>query len=288
MTEGALVHLDGALVPLAEARVSVLDRGFLFGDGVYEVIPAYGGRPFRLEAHLERLRRSLEAVGIPDPYGPERWQAVIDEVITANGGGDLAIYLQVTRGAAAARDHVPPDGIRPTILVMASPIAARPSEMAEAGVAAVRVEDIRWARCDIKGITLLANVLARREAARRGAQEAILVREGRVTEGAASTVFAVLDGEILTPPAGPELLPGITREVVLELAAAEGLRAREAPIKAADLDRAGEIWLSSSTREVVPVTRLDGAPVGDGRPGPLWRRIDAAYQALKTRHRAGG
>ncbi len=287
MSRAPLAHLNGALVPLAEARVSVLDRGFLFGDGVYEMVPAYGGRPFRLEAHLDRLGRSLAAVGIPNPHDPGRWRAIVEEVVAANGGGDLAVYLQVTRGAAPARDHAPPTDLRPTVLVMASPLRPRAAEVMEAGVSAVRLEDIRWARCDIKAVTLLANVLARREAARRGAAEAILVRDGEVTEGAASNVFAVLGGVLVTPPKGPRLLPGITRDVVLELAAAEGIPAREAPVAADDLDRAEEIWLTSSTRELVPVTRLDGVPVGDGRPGPLWRRLDAAYQALKARHRAG-
>ncbi len=282
------VHLNGRLVPPGEACVSVLDRGFLFGDGVYEVVPVYGGRPFRLEAHLERLARSLAAVGIPNPHDRAGWTALVGELLAAGPPGeDLGLYIQVTRGAAETRDHVPPADLEPTVVVMASPIPQRPPEIAERGVAAVRLADLRWGRCDIKAVTLLANVLARREAARRGAAEAILVRDGLVTEGAASNVFAVLDGTVVTPPKGPRILPGITRDVVLELARAEGLAAREAALPAGALDRAEEIWISSSTRELVPVTHLDGRPVGEGRPGPLWRRLDAAYQALKARHRAG-
>ena len=277
-------YLDGVFLPLEEARISPLDRGFLFGDGVYEVVPCYGGRPFLLERHLARLDRSLRAVGLPDPLGPAGWRHLAGELAARNGGGDLALYLQVTRGVAP-RDHRFPAAPRPTVFAYANPLRPPP---AEGGARAVLLEDLRWGRCDIKAISLLANVLARQAAHRRSADEAILVREGEVTEGAASNVFAVVEGVLLTPPRSPRLLPGVTRDLVLELAAEAGLPCREAPLPVGLVQRAEELWLTSSTREVVPVLALDGRPVGGGRPGPLWRRVHRLYQARKARWREGG
>ena len=274
--------LDGAFLPLAEARVPVLDRGFLFGDAVYEVIPVYGGRPCRMDEHLARLSASLAATAIPEPHDRTAWRDLLNRLVEANGGGDLALYLQVTRGVAPKRDHAIAPGLVPTVFAMAMPIAPRPPEVGERGLAAVTIADSRWARCQIKATTLLANVLHKREATEQDADDALLVRDGHVIEATASNVFAVLDGVVVTPPVDPVMLTGVTRNLVLELAAAGGIETREARLPVADLARASEVWLTSSTREVSPVTTLDGRPVGDGRPGPLWRRIDALYQEYKA------
>ena len=279
MSGQPIVWLNGGFVPLAEACVPVLDRGFLLGDGVYEVIPAYGGRLFRLEAHLRRLEHSLEATRIPFPFTPREWRELLEELIGRNGGSDLSIYLQVTRGAAAHRDHAFPEGVEPTVFAMATPIKPLPRRWLEEGISAVVLDDIRWERCDIKSISLLANVLLRQQALDADAQEAILVRDGQATEGAASNLFVVIDATVITPPKGHLLLPGITRDLVLELAEEGGMAVAERPIEARELATADEIWVTSSTRRVLAVTRLDGRPVGEGRPGPLWTRIHAAYAA---------
>ncbi len=274
--------LDGTLLPLAEARVSVLDRGFLFGDAVYEVLPVYAGHPCRMDEHLERLAASLGATAIPDPYDRAGWRAVLGRVIEANDGGDLALYLQVTRGVAPKRDHAVAPGLVPTVFAMAMPLPPRTPELAARGLRAVTVTDSRWARCQIKATTLLANVLHKLQAGSQEADDALLVRDGHVIEATASNVFAVLDGVAVTPPVDPGMLTGVTRNLVLELAAAHGIETREAVLPLADLAAASEIWLTSSTREVVPVTTLDDRPVGDGRPGPLWRSVDRLYQDYKA------
>ncbi|UZR27505.1 D-amino acid aminotransferase [Methylococcus mesophilus] len=276
-----LVYLNGEFLPLEQARVSVLDRGFLFGDGVYEVIPVYGGRPLRLEEHLTRLDGSLRGIRMASPLSRAEWAGVVGRLI--DGPDDQSVYLQVTRGAGPRRDHAIPAGVTPTVFAMCSPIAPVPF----AGVRAITLDDIRWRWCNIKAITLLPNVLLRQEAVDRGCAEAVLVRDGRVTEGTASNVFAVIDGVIVTPPKGPELLPGITRDLVLELVQAEGLPARERAISLAEFAGADEIWITSSTREVLPVVELDGRPVGRGTPGPVWERVSALYQDFKRRLKSG-
>jgi D-alanine transaminase len=281
----AEVYFNGAFVPLEEARVSVMDRGFLFGDGVYEVIPAYDGHPRRLAAHLARLARSLEAIGLPDPVSPGEWRQVLGVLLA--GGGDRSVYIQVTRGAAPERDHRFPAEVRPTVLAMARPMRPRRADLGETGVAAVTRADQRWHRCDIKATALLAAVLVRQDAAEAGAEEAILVRDGRAVEGSSSNVFLVRDGAIDTPPLSPDLLAGVTRGLVLELAQEAGIPCRERDIRADELAGADELWITSSLREVLPVTRLDGNPVGPGVPGPLWGRMDALYQRYKERLRAG-
>lgn len=277
-----LVWLDGELLPLGEARVPVLDRGFLFGDAVYEVIPVYGSRPCRMDEHLDRLTASLAATAIPEPHDRAAWRTLLGRLVEVNGGGDLALYLQVTRGVAPKRDHAVAPGLVPTVFAMAMPIPPRPVELAERGLAVVTLADSRWARCQIKATTLLANVLHKQDATAQGADDALLVRDGLVIEATASNAFAVLDGVVVTPPVDPGMLTGVTRNLVLELAAGAGIETREAPLPAADLVHASELWLTSSTREVSPVTRVDGQPVGDGRPGPLWRRIDGLYQDYKA------
>jgi len=276
----AIVYLNGEYVPADEARVSIWDRGFMFGDGVYEVIPAYGGRLFRLEQHLQRLDNSLFEIRLAPPLSHGQWGRCLEELIRRNGGGDLSVYLQVTRGQAV-RNHGFPDGTPPTVVATCSPLPEVAPETLRDGVAAVTCEDIRWKYCHIKAITLLPNVLLRQQALDAGAAEAILVRDGTVTEGAASNIFVVKDGLVLTPPNGPYLLPGITRDLIIELAREAGLTCREASLPAASLAAADEIWLTSSTRELTPVTLLDGEPVGDGRPGPVWQRLYALFQAYK-------
>jgi D-alanine transaminase len=281
-----IVYLNGDYLPESEARVSVLDRGFLFGDGVYEVVPVYGGRLFRLEQHLDRLDRSLAAVRIVPPLDRAGWIRMLKELLARNPGGDRSVYLQVTRGAAR-RDHAFPEDASPTVFAMVNPLQPSDPAVLETGVAAVTMPDTRWARCDIKAITLLANILARQQAVEAGATEAILVRAGQAIEGAASNLFVVGDGVIVTPPKDCSLLPGITRDLVVELAQAHGIPLMETPITEAGLRAAEEIWLTSSTREILPVTRLDDRPVGSGRPGPVWARMTALYQAYKQQLRDG-
>lgn len=275
--------LNGAFLPLAEARISPLDRGFLFADGVYEVIPAYRGRLFALEPHLGRLERGLAALGLTG--APERadLEALLVELAARNGGGDLAVYLQITRGAPPARDHAFPAATPPTVFAMASPLKPAPAAQLRDGIAAVTLEDIRWGACHLKTIALLPNVLARQQALDRGAADAILVRDGLLTETAAGNLFLVRDGGLLTPPADHRILPGITRALLLELAAAAAIPYQERELPAAELATARELWLTSTTKELLPITRVDGRPVGDGRPGPLWRRLAGLFQDYKDR-----
>ncbi len=286
----SIVHLNGKNLPADQACVPVLDRGFIFGDGVYEMIPVFGGRPFRLDEHLQRLENSLAEVRIPNPHTRTEWATLIQRLIDANRGdkansGDQSLYLQVTRGPAA-RDHALPENPAPTVFAMSNPLRPPATYIIEQGIKAITLDDIRWARCHIKAISLLPNILLRQTALDADAAEAILIRDGYATEGAASNLFVVLgegkDAVLITPPKGPRLLPGITRDVILELARAHGIACREDEIRREDLARASEIWVTSSTREILPVTTLDDAPVGDGKPGPVFRQMHALYQANKA------
>ncbi|HEY3645247.1 MAG TPA: D-amino acid aminotransferase [Gammaproteobacteria bacterium] len=274
-------HLDGRLLPLAEARISPLDRGFLFGDGVYEVIPAYGGRLFHLPAHLKRLQHSLDGIRLKNPHGDADWTALLKALVEKNGGGDQAVYLQVSRGAPENRDHSFPAGTAPTVFAMSSPLAGLPQELKTQGAKTITLDDIRWQRCDIKCTALLGNVLLRQKATEAGCHEGLLVREGHVTEGTASSLFVVEDGVLVTPPDGPELLPSITRDVVLQLAERVRLPVRRGRIPVGALERAEEVWLASSTREVYAVTSIDGKPVRDGGPGVAWQRMYNLFQEHK-------
>lgn len=279
-----IAYLNGKFMPLDEARISPLDRGFLFADGVYEVIPAYGSTLFRLDEHLDRLDASLNAIGLANPLVRADWTTLFNDLIEQNGGGNIYIYLQITRGAAAKRDHafpVPP--VAPTVFAMTGQIATPAADMPDttAGVAAITLDDIRWSRCDIKSVALLANVLMRQQAVSEGAFEAILIRDGFATEGSASNFFIVKQGIIVTPPKSHLILPGITRDLLVELARKHGMPVEEREITEAELKGADEVWLSSSTREVVPVTRLNGHPLGDGNPGPVWRQMARRYVDFK-------
>ncbi|RPI12753.1 MAG: D-amino acid aminotransferase [Lysobacterales bacterium] len=271
-------YVDGEFVATAEARVSAFDRGFLFADGVYEVIPVHRSRPFRLRAHLDRLERSLAALRLPNPHTHDEWAALLAELARTAGEPEMLLYLQVTRGAEYGRNHLFPAGVRPTVFAFASPYPAPAPRVLEHGLAAVTLEDLRWARCDVKSIALLANVLLRQQAADAGADEALLVRDGLLLEGSSSTVFLCIGGTLVTPPNDRRILPGTSRDAVIELA--EGwLPVQVCELEARELANCDEAWIASAGRGVLPVTRVDGAPVGSGRPGPLWGEM---YDRLRA------
>ncbi len=280
------VYVDGRMVSPERAAISPFDRGFIFGDGIYEVIPAYGGRPFRWDEHLARLNGNLATVGIPQPLSRAEWQDLLADLLDGGEGRDQYIYLQVTRGVAP-RDHAFPPGARPTLFAYSQLLKPVPAELLQKGVAAVTMDDLRWHRCDIKTTSLIANVWLRQQATERGAVEAIMVRDGIVTEGAAANVFAVIDGRIMTAPNGPDLLPGITRDLVIELLHRFDISHRVESFSAQAMRRADEVWLSSSTRELLPVTRIDDAAIGDGRPGPVFARVYQLFQDYKEACRSG-
>ena len=273
-----IVYLNGEYVPLEEAKVSVLDRGFTFGDGVYEVFLVYRKQIFRFEEHMQRLDASLTAIHMQNPLTREKWRELLMTLINGNPVADQSLYLQITRGVSE-RDHAIALATTPTIFAMSKPL---PQQDLARGISAITLEDIRWKYCHIKAITLLPSVLLRHQATLAGATEAILLRDGFVTEGAASNVFVINDGVIKTPPKDGSLLPGITRDLVLELLAREGMSGRETRISKDQLAAAEEIWTTSSTWEIVPVIRLDGRPVGNGQPGKYWQRAFAIYQRFKN------
>jgi len=277
-----VAYLNGRFLAQEQACVPVTDRAFLFGDGVYEVIPAYQGHPLRLSQHLTRLQRSLDGLRLANPMDDAGWRRVVGELIERNGGGDVSVYLQVSRGAPPARDHgFPKPGVAATVTGFCQPLKPWPKDVLERGAAAVVRDDDRWAHCDIKSTALLANVLLKQQAIDAGAAEAILVRDGHVTEGASSNVFVVVGDVALTPPQSGYVLPGITRDLILELAAADGLPVRFGDVTRSRLYAADEIWITSSTREALPITMLDGQAVGGGKPGPLWRRVHERLQRYK-------
>jgi len=287
-----MVYLNGSYLPVEDATVSVMDRGFLFGDGVYEVIPAYGGKLFRLSHHLHRLQNSLDGIRLINPLSDSTWQEILNEVLERNReqtgtGSDQSVYLQVTRGSAAIRDHSFPDKTKATVFVFSNAIAEPEPVGTTQGVAAITLDDIRWQYCAIKAITLLPNVLLRQQAVDRNAVEALLILNGLVIEGSASNVFVIKDGTILTPPKGEQMLPGITRDLVLELAEQHALPYCETDIREDDLWQADEIWITSSTKEIVPVTMLNGKAVGDGLPGPVWKTMIQLFRHYKEAVRNG-
>jgi len=274
------IYLNGQFLPLEEARISVMDRGFLFGDGVYEVIPVYSRRPFRLHEHLHRLQASLDGIRLANPHTTREWENLILRSVELAESEDLGLYLQVTRGPGP-RDHAFPKQIQPTVFILPLPLTPPARRGVESGVAAITAADNRWLRCDIKATALLPNVLLRQLSVDAGCAETLLLRDGFVSEGSSSNVFVVANGLLLAPPKSNFMLPGITYDVVLELARQEGIAHEIRPISEVELRAAGEVWITSSTKEVLAVTTLDGQPVGDGRPGPLFRRMHAAYQDYK-------
>jgi len=282
MNPAQIVFLNGEFLPIEQARVPVLDRGFIFGDGVYEVVPVYGGRPFRWPQHLARLRRSLAAIAIADPHDDDGWRALVDALVRRHPWPDQFVYLQVTRGVAR-RDHAFPPGVTPTVFAMTSEFVPVPVALREQGVAAISLPDERWLHCDIKSISLLGNVLARQAAVEAGAFECVMFRDGYLTEGAASNVWVVRDGRVAGPPRDRRVLEGIRMGLIDELCAGAGLPLDTRPITREEVFAADELLLSSATREVLPITRIDGRPVGAGRPGPVYARLFDAYQAAKAR-----
>jgi D-alanine transaminase len=276
------VFLNGEFLPIAEAKVPVLDRGFIFGDGVYEVVPVYSKVPFRLEEHLVRLERSLGAVGIRNPYTREQWRGFVAGVVERQPFEDQAVYFQVTRGVAK-RDHAFPKSAEPTVFMMSNPLVPPPAALVEKGAAAISARDNRWLRCDIKSISLIGNVLLRQLSAEVDAVETVLFRDGKLTEASSSNVFVVKGGAIQSPPKNELILPGITYDVVVELARLHGMPLEFRAITEAETRAADELWVTSSSKEVLAVVELDGKPVGDGKPGPVFRRMYQHYQDFKRK-----
>ncbi|MCB1963269.1 MAG: D-amino acid aminotransferase [Rhodocyclaceae bacterium] len=277
----SVCYLNGQWQDLADARVSPMDRGFLFGDGVYEVIPAYSGRLFRLDEHLRRLERTLTAIGMDNPHARSAWRDIVRELVERNPWPDQSVYLQVTRGVGAVRNHVYPAGVAPTVFLMSEPLVAPDAATRAAGVAAVSAADFRWLRCDLKSVSLLANCMLKQVAAEKGCVETVLFRDGFLTEGAASSIFVVLDGVLLVPPKSHLMLPGITYDVVLELARDQGMPHQVREVLEEEVRSADELWMTSSTKEVLPITRLDDRPVGKGKPGPMAEQMYGWYQDFK-------
>jgi D-alanine transaminase len=276
------VFLNGRLLPAEQATVSVLDRGFIFGDGVYELVPVYSRVPFRLDEHLARLERSLAEVKIRNPYSRSQWRDHIYKLIDAQPHEDQGVYFQVTRGVAK-RDHAFPKGAEPTVFMMSNPLVNPPQAQVESGGAAVSAADNRWLRCDIKSISLIGNCLLRQLSADAGAAETILFRDGRLTEASASNVFIVKRGVIQSPPKSNLILPGITYDVVVELARADGMALEFRDVTEAEVRAADEVWVTSSSKEVLAIVELDGKRIGDGRPGPAFRRMYQLYQDFKQK-----
>ena len=282
------VFLNGVFLPLAEAHISPLDRGFLFGDGVYEVIPVYAGKLFRGDQHLDRLQNSLNGIRLSNPHSKQEWTQILEKLISQQPHDNLSIYLQVTRGADSKRDHsFPVNDVQPTVFIMANKLKTTPVATTQDGVCAVTQPDDRWEHCDIKAITLLANILLRQEATDQGCAETILVRNGIVIEGAASNVFVVSDGVIKTPNKGHQMLTGITRDLVLEIAASQNIQTVECDIPVDELFSADEVWISSSTKEVLPVIQIDGKQINGGKSGPVWQKLISYYADYKERLVAG-
>ncbi len=276
------VYLNGEFLPMADSKISTQDRGFLFGDGVYEVIPVYNSQLFSFEEHLQRLKNSLNAVSIQNPLLDTQWLDILNTLIQKHPWKDQYIYLQVTRGIQMQRDHLPTDNLTPTVYAYTNPLKPVSEQIIKQGIHVITLEDIRWLKCDIKAITLLPNVMMKLAAKAQQADDAILVsRDGYITEGTASNAFIVKNGTIMTPPNGQKLLPGITRLVIERIANSHNIPLVEQNITEQDLAQADEIWLSSSTKEALPVTTLNGSAVGTGKPGAIWQKINTFYQEYK-------
>jgi D-alanine transaminase len=275
-----MVFLNGKFLPIEDAKVPVLDRGFIFGDGVYELVPVYSRTPFRIDEHLARLERSLAEVRIKNPYTRAQWRDIVDQLVDQQSFDDQGVYFQVTRGVAK-RDHAFPAGVEPTVFLMSNPLVNPPRELVEKGAAAVTAVDNRWLRCDIKSISLLGNCLMRQVSADVGATETIMFRDGKLTEASASNVFIVSNGVISGPPKSNLILPGITYDLVVEIAQAQRLALELREVSEAEVRSADEVWVTSSSKEVLAIVALDGKPVGNGKPGPVFKRMYQGYQEFK-------
>tara|TARA_B100000686_G_scaffold344512_1_gene427275 strand:+ start:883 stop:1737 length:855 start_codon:yes stop_codon:yes gene_type:complete len=276
-----MIYLNGSFIPIEDAYISVLDRGFIFGDGVYEVIPVYSQVPFRLNQHLCRLQESLDKIQLENPYTTHEWVELIDKIITNNDGNDQYIYLHITRGIAE-RNHIFPKKVKPTIFIMSSPLVVTSEELAMVGVSAITASDNRWLSCDIKAISLLPNVLLRQKAVESNATETVLLRDGFLTEGSASNIFIVKDKLLLAPPKSNLMLPGITYDVILELAEKYKIAHEVRDISENDLRSSDEILLTSSTKEIMPIIFLDGKKIGGGKPGDIFKNLYRHYQDFKV------
>jgi D-alanine transaminase len=278
------VFLNGKFMPLEEAHISPLDRGFIFGDGVYEVIPFYDGKALRLGEHLKRLQRSLDELDIENPYSTDQWKADIGALVQHNGGGNVAVYIQITRGVAK-RDFAPIKGLKQTVFMMANPLPTPKREVYERGISCVSLDDNRWLRCHIKSTALLGAVMLKHESNNEGADEAMLFRDGYLTESSASNIAAIKNGVILCPPLDNLILPGITYELMIELARNAGIPLEIRRVSRREVKTADELWILSSTKEVVPITTLDGKPVGHGinagKPGPVFAKMYELFQIYK-------
>jgi D-alanine transaminase len=283
----AIAHFNGQLLPLDQIHISPLDRGFIFGDGVYEVIPVYEGAMLRGREHFERLQRSMDEIRLKNPHTVEQWMRITEELL-AHHPGNQSVYIQVTRGVPPTRDHVLPTGLAPTVFMMCYPLRSPSTEAIENGVACITARDFRWEKCHIKSTSLLGNVLARQLSADVGATETVLLRDGFLTEASASNVFVVKGGVVAAPPRDNLILMGITYDLLVQLAREGALELEMRPVPEPELRSADEVWLSSSTKEVLAVTTLDGKPVGSGKPGPLFKRMHALFQEHKARMRARG
>ena len=277
-----IAHFNGKLLPIDQISISPLDRGFIFGDGVYEVIPVYGGVPLRAREHFERLQRSMDEIQLTNPHTVDEWMKLTQELL-GHHPGDQAVYVHVTRGAPQKRDHVIPKGLQPTVFMMSNPMTTPSREAVENGVACVTSRDFRWEKCHVKSTSLLGNVLARQISADVGATETILFRDGHLTEASSSNVFVVKNGVVAAPPRDNLILMGITYDLVMQLARDGAVKLETRPVTEAEVRTADEVWLSSSTKEVLAVSTLDGKPVGSGQPGPIFRRMHQLYQEHKAK-----
>ncbi len=274
------VYLNGNFLPIEEAKISPLDRGFIFGDGVYEVIPFYAGRGLRMREHLKRLQRSLDELEIENPYTIEHWEASITALIEKNGGGNVGVYIQVTRGVAK-RDFPPPMGLTQTVFMMVNPLATPKPEIYTKGISCVSLDDNRWLKCHIKSVALLGAVLLKHESSQGGYDDAVLFRDGYLTESSASNIAAVRNGVILCPPLDNLILPGITYELMIELAQKNSMPLEIRRVPRRQVKSADELWIMSSTKEVVPIVTLDDKPIGSGEPGPIFKQMHQLFQDYK-------
>ena len=276
------IYLNGHYMPIEEAKISVMDRGFIFGDGVYEVIPVYSKKAFRLQSHLNRLQHSLDGIKLSNPHSNAEWTGIINELVSRSAAQDQYLYLHITRGVAKREHPFPNPPVKPTVFMMSNPLLAPPEALLQSGVSAITAADNRWLRCDIKSIALLPNVLLRQMAVDADCAEAILIRDNEfMTEGSASNIFVVKNGKLFAPPKNNLMLPGITYDVILELAAANNIPHEIRKIPVAEVFSADELLLTSSTKEVLAITTLDNKPVGSGKPGEMFTKLHKFYQEFK-------